>query len=280
MNTLFHYILVMLFASLAVGAGLLLSSYMGQAAPEEETAEYTNTVYGYTVTYPTHLKIQEYSPDIVSFATITDEFVDSAAEIRVMTIEGMPEETFEEAVVRSLSNMCAADGSTESFSCTGLEISELFNTSSDEQGVKLYLSGQLVDLTTGATTTVSKGPYFVFLLGSSATMSRILVIEPPLNKTAAEVEASTIELIAKSIVLPQETTNEAIGVEEYVRKNINDLSPKNPELGGTFFVTEIETAGGMGTVWYEDGHIALVADFTYVAEETGAARITSFVLRE
>ncbi len=73
-----------------------------------------------------------------------------------------------------------------------------------------------------------------------------------------------------------------MSVEEYVRQNISTLSPEPAVLGGTFYVTEISVGDdGTGVVHYEDGHIALVADFTWQREqEHGALTIQSFVVRE
>lgn len=87
-------------------------------------------------------------------------------------------------------------------------------------------------------------------------------------------------------VAPTPDTNgqgaRGMSVEDYVRQNIRDLSPEPEMLGGTFYVTEISVGDdGTGVVAYEDGHIALVADFTWQRdEEHGALTITSFVVRE
>ena len=43
-------------------------------------------------------------------------------------------------------------------------------------------------------------------------------------------------------------------------------------------MTEIEADDGAGKVWYEDGHIALVADFTYISDKYGIT-ISSFEVR-
>lgn len=69
--------------------------------------------------------------------------------------------------------------------------------------------------------------------------------------------------------LPQEQREEL--VSGYIEQNISDLSPESEVLGGTFYVTNIEFHdANSGTVEYEDGHIALVADFQYsVNEESG-----------
>ncbi len=71
-----------------------------------------------------------------------------------------------------------------------------------------------------------------------------------------------------------ETPKESI--EEYVAKNISTLSTEPEQLGGTFYVTNIEAKDGSGLVSYEDGHNAYTADFTYTSEPLF---ITSFVIR-
>ncbi|MEX2436704.1 MAG: M14 family metallopeptidase [Candidatus Paceibacterota bacterium] len=53
-------------------------------------------------------------------------------------------------------------------------------------------------------------------------------------------------------------------IENYIRNNISELSSESEVLGGTFYVTNIQfNQDNSGLVEYEDGHIALVADFTY-----------------
>ncbi len=74
----------------------------------------------------------------------------------------------------------------------------------------------------------------------------------------------------------------AMSAEDYFRLNISQISNQfgTPEvLGGTFYVTKFEAKDGIGTVEYEDGHIAVVADFTYTVAENGAITINSFVVR-
>lgn len=71
-----------------------------------------------------------------------------------------------------------------------------------------------------------------------------------------------------------------MSVEDYVTQNISTLSPVKEVLGGKFYVTKIEAHGGAGTVYYEDGHNAYTADFTYNASEQTGYTITSFVVRK
>lgn len=76
-------------------------------------------------------------------------------------------------------------------------------------------------------------------------------------------------------------TERATSVEQYITQNISTLSPEKEQLGGTFYVTAIQARGETGTVSYEDGHNAYVADFTYETDaELSAVKITSFTIRK
>jgi hypothetical protein len=77
--------------------------------------------------------------------------------------------------------------------------------------------------------------------------------------------------------IPQQS--EDADIEAYVRENISTLSPEPAVMGGTFYVTDIEAKDGSGTVWYEDGHIALVADFEYATDKYGIT-VHSFTVRD
>src|SRR3989344_2008190 len=79
-----------------------------------------------------------------------------------------------------------------------------------------------------------------------------------------------------------EPTGKVMSIESYVTQNISTLSPEKEVLGGTFYVTNIqvtprEGASGTGVVQYEDGHIALVADFSYEVNDRGIT-IKSFTV--
>ena len=79
---------------------------------------------------------------------------------------------------------------------------------------------------------------------------------------------------------PVQPTGKLMSIESYVSQHISELSPEKEVLGGKFYVTGIKVEGGYGTVNYEDGHIALVADFTYTADDVTGIKITSFVVRK
>lgn len=71
-------------------------------------------------------------------------------------------------------------------------------------------------------------------------------------------------------------------VESYIKENISSLSPEKEVLGGKFYVTSISFRSfNGGEVRYEDGHIALTADFSYFLDKSGKVHITSFkILKE
>ncbi len=63
------------------------------------------------------------------------------------------------------------------------------------------------------------------------------------------------------VVSPDE---ERTRIEEYVRDNINSLTQHVPEVGGTFYVTDVYVEGvDTGRVEYEDGHVAYRSRFDY-----------------
>lgn len=65
-------------------------------------------------------------------------------------------------------------------------------------------------------------------------------------------------------------------VKDYLKKNINNLSPEPAVLGGTFYVTEIKCENvGECLVEYEDGHIAFVGMVKYMVYN-GQVEITEF----
>ena len=83
---------------------------------------------------------------------------------------------------------------------------------------------------------------------------------------------------ASSTPITSTTTN--ISIEDFVSQNISTLSPEKEVLGGKFYVTRVQASNGKGTVEYEDGHIALVADFTYQTDIAGKVSVVSFKIRK
>lgn len=263
--------------ALALVAVTLYERESDTVAPEAAAKEYRNLDHGYALSYPGTLDILEYTPDMATIGRLTDGGIDGVADVRVAIITAEPGESFIDAATRNLAGLCAADGPDASFSCTGIERSAPFLSGTGAVGYEAYLTGELTTHSTGAVETVSKGPYYAFLLEGGATASKILVVHAPLNQSASEADAETIKTIARSVSFSKPAQDRQ-SVEEYVAQNIADLSPELEVLGGTYFVTAIEAKDGSGTVSYEDGHNAYTADFTYTEGADGIA-IDTFVIR-
>jgi len=117
---------------------------------------------------------------------------------------------------------------------------------------------------------------------SSANKTRIIVIALVIAVLAVFAYA-IYHNTTKEVGEPsphEEINRRADAIESYVRANLATLSPVEPTMGGTFYVTRIRLLDGEGTVNYEDGHMAYVADFTYtITEDNRTVEVTSFTLR-
>ncbi len=69
-------------------------------------------------------------------------------------------------------------------------------------------------------------------------------------------------------------------IENYLQENISDLSPEKEVLGGKFYITKLEIKkDNSGLVEYEDGHIALQANFDYQINDQDV-NISKFTITE
>lgn len=162
---------------------------------------YKNSVNKYELTYPNSLEVKEYTDDITTIGVITNDAVDGRADVRVVTAQGEAGQTMEDAVADQLKNLCAADGPTASLSCTSTISTEPFATDNGEAGFVLMLNAELKNLKTGTVESIPYGPYYVVPLATSATISRVLVVMPPLNLSAREAHAALIKAMAQSVYL-------------------------------------------------------------------------------
>ncbi len=70
-------------------------------------------------------------------------------------------------------------------------------------------------------------------------------------------------------------------VSSYLRNNISSLSYEKPVLGGSWYTTKIEfLQGNKGRVYYEDGHIAREASFSYVIDGDNVAIFNFYIIPE
>lgn len=92
------------------------------------------------------------------------------------------------------------------------------------------------------------------------------------------------ENILKSFRFTSLSTNSKLPqtlVENYLKENISTLSTEKEVLGGKFYITDLKlNDGSSGVVSYEDGHVAFVADFTYMISPDGKLTINSFIIRK
>lgn len=108
-------------------------------------------------------------------------------------------------------------------------------------------------------------------------MKKLIIIVVPI---AVVVAAALLVIIFAMPSSSEAPSGKLMSIESYVSQHISELSPQSAVLGGTFYVTDVAVAEGKGVVHYEDGHIALVADFTYEASDIEGIHITSFDIRE
>ena len=85
--------------------------------------------------------------------------------------------------------------------------------------------------------------------------------------------------ISQRAVQGQDEKAIALSASTYVTQHISQLSPIHEQLGGTFYVTEVQSKDGRGAVKYEDGHNAYVADYDYAFLDGGIV-ISNFKVRE
>jgi hypothetical protein len=70
-------------------------------------------------------------------------------------------------------------------------------------------------------------------------------------------------------------------VGDYIRENINELSPQEAVLGGTFYINSIRFSGpNTCIVDYEDGHIAFTAEVEFSVPAANEVVVLSFELKE
>ena len=109
-------------------------------------------------------------------------------------------------------------------------------------------------------------------------MEKIIVILVPVLTVVAAVLLFVFVSGSSSVTENSQPTGKLMSIESYVSQNISTLSPITATMGGTFYVTGVKAEGGYGTVNYEDGHNAYMADFTFTATDRDGIMVTSFVI--
>ena len=107
----------------------------------------------------------------------------------------------------------------------------------------------------------------IFILMKNSSEENGLIVEelPNLENPAAVLAADRVLL------------------EEFLNKNISDISPEKEVLGGKFYLTSIEWLDEQTAIIdYEDGHIALRAEvrLSFTDETKKQVQVESFEMRE
>ena len=162
---------------------------------------YENTVEGYTVMYPENLLVNQYEDGSVGFGTTTNDIMQNKAEVQVMVVEGKKGQTLEQTTTEKLQNFCDADGPGSSIRCIGAEAIVEASTTEGLLGFSFFLRGEVENTKTNATSSITKGPFYVFPTKTSGNASKVILIYPPFNLNREETDATTVEEVAKSLQL-------------------------------------------------------------------------------
>ncbi len=65
----------------------------------------------------------------------------------------------------------------------------------------IMIKGEVKSIANGTTQEIPKGPYYVLPINTSSTITKVVVISPPLDQSAAEAETPLIKSIAESVYL-------------------------------------------------------------------------------
>jgi hypothetical protein len=93
------------------------------------------------------------------------------------------------------------------------------------------------------------------------------------NKTH---QAEQLEDTLNPATSPEDAAFDAL--DAYLKENISTLSPIKETMGGTFYITRTRAFDNNGTVWYEDGHNAYTATFTYTVDDANVVTIENFAI--
>ena len=238
---------------------------------------YESEEHGFAISYPQDLSYRELASGNVVFGTKSGDTIVGKAETRILTINGTAGESFEAALARELATLCAADSISETFNCTGVDEVRPFVTKDGHAGYQIYLTGEMTGAS-GDTTPVGKGPFFIVPLRTTATVSKALIIHPPLHLSDTESDSALLTAMAKSVTILSSFVSSPETIEGYVRMHINDLTGEAAQ-GGNYSVTTVAANSGTGTVTYGNGQNSYTADFTYGVDANGTLGITSFTIQ-
>ncbi len=133
------------------------------------TSMYASKDYGYSFTYPSAYRANEYSPHLV---TLSDPLRAMNADLVRITVELADDESarsYESFVHEEAARYCYAEGYAGSQECTGITRSETFTTRANLHGEFFYL--RLVTTVDGAVSAREVGPFWAFNISPNASES-------------------------------------------------------------------------------------------------------------
>lgn len=157
--------------------------------PVPDNALYRNADFSFT--YPRGYELEEYASGAVSLGQQEGDMFNPAVDI--IRYKSDPDvaapANFESFIRRQAQNLCGADGSTESITCTGA-VSVPFHSPSGYDGFAINMSLVRKNLTTGTTSTTAYPPVYAFNLtdapsGGEPVRYAALLIYPSLPAVVA-----------------------------------------------------------------------------------------------
>jgi hypothetical protein len=229
---------------------VLVVSNLLKSSPEKI---YTNTVYGFSFSYPKNYVVVETESNSNTEIILVDKKESEMAN----RSEGPV--SISVVVYKNASNISLRDWLQSNESNFKLAIGpESFTTVAEQEAVQYEWDG----LYRGRTITFSLGDKIIALSGTY------------LEKT--DRIYSDFESVVQSFSLDENSILK-IALLKYLETNISKLSPEKEVLGGTFYITELIVVDNKhATVSYEDGHNAYTAKLQFTVNENQVVDIESF----
>ncbi len=162
---------------------------------------YTNTTYGYSVSYPASYESHELQPEFAVIGNnVNSSFVPKAAIAVLHAGLTEPFPTYEDFVRLSVELACQSQGSGETIQCPSVASSENFTTETGITGDEIFLN-QTTRTSAGQTHSEKRGPYFVFNISANVPQSKyaLVMILPPPTSSQADVDQNLLTSIANSL---------------------------------------------------------------------------------
>ncbi len=171
--------------------------------PAEGPLEYESDIYAFSFQYPNQIDIREYTPEIISVGDAKGEDAFEAdVEVQVVErLEGGEYDGYEEFLAASIRNLCAADGPGATIYCTERTDIQPYENSSGITGERFFITRVHEDLNSGEKESEDFGPIYAFMISPDSASSTwtTLLVRPPSNADADDIETGLIEDIADTV---------------------------------------------------------------------------------